>query len=761
MASTTPSNLMPPPFEDGLAVYSSGDGTPGSPNYDGAANAALVTGDQDFGACLEMQKTQTVQKLRYTGETPLLPGCYLKISARVKAISGNLPSLRVAGWAGGAGGGHVAGLTEVASAVTLDTYGKVVTVEAIVGSGARTGVELAWGTQTLYGHFGLDLTGPDGGLIRIDDLQITDVTQSFLREMIDIVDVRDYGALGDGSTDDSAAFEAADQAAEGRTVLVSDGVFRLNSNVTFDSRVRFQGTVTMPDSAVLSLTRNFDLPAYIDAFGSEQLAFRKAFQALLSYSDHESLDLGGRRIDVDGPIDMQAAAHDKTSWAIRRVIRNGQLNAIPGSGWTPDQVVANGTYSTSANTTLSNVAGVANIAVGSLVEGSGVGREVYVRDRNVAAGTLTLSQPLYDAAGTQSYTFTRYKYMLDFSGFEYLAKFGIEDVEFQLDGLASGIALAREGVTFHLRDCFLTKPADRGISSFGRGCQGMLIDQCNFVSSEQPARVQDRRTIAMNTNANDVKVRDSRIVKFKHFAVMNGGSHLFVGNHWFQGDDEAGGTRTSGLILTQPNCSTVITGNYIDNNTIEWTNEHDSAPSHSNEYSFGALTLTGNNFYSLNSGSWFRWLVIKPYGPGHFIHGLTMRGNTFKAVNGNLERPEKVDDSIAPLDRTRFRNIVIEANTFNGIDQIIGNPSVQYHEENSASDAWTVDFAGPLPFGGAARTVESVVQHNTFRNAGGTKVFPGWNVNTQQGAGQDQLRLNWSEPVTGKVWVTARCDNPN
>jgi hypothetical protein len=760
MANTTSANLMPPPFEDGLAVYSSGDGTPGSPTYANAANAALVTGDQDFGSCLEMQKTSSVQKLRYMGETPLLPGCYLRVRVRVKAVSGNLPSVRIAGWAGGAGGAHVTGLTEVASSVTLDTYGKVVTVEAIVGSGARTGVDLIWGITPLYGHFGLDLTGPDGGVVRIDDIEIVDVTETFLREMLAVVDVRDYGAKGDGVSDDSAAFEAADQAAEGRAILVSEGVFHLASSVTLDHRVQFQGTITMPDSAVLALTRNFDLISYADAFGDELTGFKKAFQALLNFSDHEGLDLCGRRIAVDAPIDMQAAVNDKTSWAIRRVIRNGELHAVAGPAWTPDQVTSTATYAPSDSKRLTNVANVSSIAVGSLVEGPGVGREVYVRDRNIGAGTLTLSQPLFDAAGTQSYTFTRFKYMLDFSGFSHLAKLNIEDVELQLDGVASGILLAPEGLTFHLRNCFVTKPADRGITSIGRGCQGMLIDQCNFVSSEQNLRVQDRRTVAMNTNANDVKVRDTRVVKFKHFAVMNGGSHLFVGNHWFQGDDEAGGTRTSGLILTQPNCSTVITGNYIDNNGIEWTNEHDAAPDQSNEFSFGGLTLTGNNFYSLNSGSWFRWLIIKPYGPGHFLHGLTMRGNTFKAINGNVERPEKVDETIATLDRSRFRNISVEGNTFNGIDQRIGNPMVLYHVENTASNAWMVDFAGYLPFDGSCRTVEAVVPHNTFRNASGSAVFPGWNVNTQKGPNQQEIRINWSEPVTGAVWARARCDNP-
>ena len=41
--------LMPPPFQAGLALWSSGDGTPGSPTYQNAGNAAIVPADQDFG----------------------------------------------------------------------------------------------------------------------------------------------------------------------------------------------------------------------------------------------------------------------------------------------------------------------------------------------------------------------------------------------------------------------------------------------------------------------------------------------------------------------------------------------------------------------------------------------------------------------------------------------------------------------------------------------------------------------------------------
>jgi len=758
MATTNGAGLMPPAFEDGLDVWSSQDGTPGSETYDGVANAALVPADQDFGPCLEMLKTDTVQKLRHMGQTPLEPGCYLRIRTRVKAVSGNLPSVRIAGWAGASGGGHVSGLTEIASSVTLDAYGEIAVVEAIVGAGARTGVELVWGAGAVFGHFGIDLTGANGGLIRIENLEIEDVTNQFVRDLLDVVDVKDFGALGDGSTDDSAAFEAADQAANGRTVLVSEGVFNLNSSVTMDSKVRFQGTLSMPDAAILKLTRNFDLPCYIDAFGDEVLAFKKAFQALLNFVDHEGLDMGGRRIDLDAPIDMQAAVGNRTTWAIRRVIRNGLINVVASSAWDTGVVSSQATYATSSNHKLTNVANIANIEVGSLVEGNGVGREVYVVSKNVGAQKLTLSQPLHDAVGTQNFTFRRFRYALDFSGFSQLSKLELSDIELQMDGKASGIMLPPDGLTFHLRDCFITKPKDRGITSIGTGCQGMLIDRCNFTSSEQELPADQRTTIAFNVNANDLKLRHCRAVKFRHFAVLNGSGHIIHGNHWFQGDEEDNAPRLPGLILTQPNCKSLITSNYIDNASIEWTNEHDSAPDQSNEFSFGGLTITGNIFFTIGAANWFRWLIVKPYGPGHYVHGLTMTGNVFRTYSGSIKRVETVDDSIAPLALGGMRNVAIYDNTFNGVDEKTVNPVTVLHDQASVSGGWEIDFTPFFPFSGECRAIESVVQHNEQRNSSNAVVYPGYHIHTVQGSNRDRARIDWSEPVRGKVWVRARMD---
>ncbi|NNL19073.1 MAG: right-handed parallel beta-helix repeat-containing protein, partial [Boseongicola sp.] len=271
--------LMPPAFQGGLDVWSSENGTPGSTTYDTIGTAAVVPGDTDFGSCLELFKTTSVQQLRYTGETSILPGCYLRIRARVKAISGPLPTVRIAGWAGQAGGAEVTGLTTSGPSVTMVSYGEVVEISAIVGTGPRVGVDLHWGEPALYGHFGLDLTGPTGGVVRIDDIEIEDVTSVFHRVLMDWVDVRDFGAVGDGVVDDTAAFISANQAAIGRSILVPEGSYSLTDNVTLEYPVRFVGNVEMPLDKRLILRRNFDLPSYADAFGDELVGLKKGLQA--------------------------------------------------------------------------------------------------------------------------------------------------------------------------------------------------------------------------------------------------------------------------------------------------------------------------------------------------------------------------------------------------------------------------------------------------------------------------------------------------
>lgn len=107
----------------------------------------------------------------------------------------------------------------------------------------------------------------------------------------------------------------------------------------------------------------------------------------------------------------------------------------------------------------------------------------------------------------------------------------ISDVEFLCENRASAVMLAPEGVAFAVWDCFFTKPKDRAITSAGAGCQGLLVDRCQFLSSEQDLPVSERKTVTFNVNANDVKIRDNRAVMFKHFCVLSGTGSTIVGNH--------------------------------------------------------------------------------------------------------------------------------------------------------------------------------------------------------------------------------------
>ncbi|MEI4473259.1 glycosyl hydrolase family 28-related protein [Frigidibacter sp. MR17.24] len=753
--------LMPAAFEAGLNQWSSETGVPGSATYQGAANAALVASDSDFGGCLELQKTQSTQRLRWTGETPMVPGLYLKVTVRVKAISGALPGVRIAGYPVASNESHVTGLIEAGPTTQLTTYGRVETVTAIIGSGARPGVDMVWPRTVDHGHVGIDLVGANGGVVRIDDIEIAEATGDFLLDIIGTVDVRDYGAVGDGVTDDQPAFVAANSAANGRTVLVPAGTYRLNSTITISNPVRFVGKVSMPAAARLQLSRNFDLDSYIDAFGDETVAFGKAIQCLFNFSDHDTLDMMGRRVELTAPLDVAAVVGNQTSFASTRVIRNGQINAIEGSAWTTGVVTAQASYNVANPSRLSSVQNIGAIEVGSRVSGVGVGREVYVRDKNVSAGTITLSQPLYGGTGVQNFTFSRYRYMLDFSGFEALSRFVLAGIEFLCNGIASTVMLAPDGDMFQMLDCSVARPRDRVVTSIGGGCQDLVLDRNLFHSNELTLAATARQSIVFNVNANDTKIRHNRAMRFGHFGVLTGNGHMIEGNHWFQGDEVDNGPRVAGLILANTNMKALIVGNYIDNNFVEWTNEYEVNPNFVDQYSFGGLTITGNIFTANDVAPWFNWLVVKPHGTGHFVQGLTVTGNVFKVLNGAIGRVESVDTTFANLDMGRMRNVVFDNNTFTSIDQVTASPVYLQIDQTTAATTWVLNAGAYMPFGGWVRNVESLVAEGAILTAGGGRITEMPYVAVEQGTSKQEARVNWSQAARGRLQLRLRCDNAN
>ncbi len=751
--------LMPPPFSAGLNLWSREDGLTGQGSYASQSNAAYVPSDQDFGGCLELTKTLSTMKLRCFQSIPFEPGLYLRVTAKVKAISGALPAVRIAAWAGDSGGANVTSAVQTGPAVQLTSFGQVVTVSAIIGSGNRQGVDMVWGLAPVNGHIGLDLTGPTSGVVRIEDIVIEDASDVFLSTRFNWVDVRDYGAIGDGVADDLAAFNAADNAAAGKIVLVPQGSYKLSGSMTFENPVQFEGTVSMADSLRLILRRNFDLPTYSAAFGGELAGFKRALQALFFYSDHVELDLAGRKVELDAPIDVAALA-GITTFAERRAIRNGQLQAITSTAWNTQTVTSVATYSTAQPARLTGVVNVTNVPVGARISGTGVGREIYVTAKNISAGTVELSQPLWAAAGTRTFTFERYKYMLDFSGFAALSKFELSNIEFLNAGLSSTVMLATDGEVFRVAECVINRPKDRGITSPGRGCQDLQIDSCQFLSNEQTLAAQNRTTIAFNVNANDAKIRLNRSNRFAHFGIMNGTGHILLGNHFFGGDNETAGVRRAGLVFTQTNVKSFLTGNYIDNCFIELTNEHDDQPDYNNEYTFGGLSITGNVFMASNVAPWFRWLVITPRGPGHSLNGFIVTNNTFRATGATIDRVEMVDTTYATLQFNSFRNVMFEGNTFNAVTQATASPLLIQHTQNTAADTWSVDGAAYMPFGGFARNVTGLVAEGAITNAANAPQWVSPYVQVEQGASSNLVNLKWPTPVKGIMQVTIRGDNP-
>lgn len=761
IAITAGLQLMPPAFSAGLGAWSREDGLSGDASWSGATDAAIVPADQDFGACLEILKQQDVTRLRFRGETPIFAGTYLRISARVKAVAGNLPQVRIAGWAGTAGRVPVTGVTMVGRSSPLPGYGQIVEVAAVVATGNRPGVDMAWGNSASLGHFGIDLIGPNGGAVRIESIRIEDVTAAFLPGLIDWVDVRDFGARGDGVTDDRAAFLRADAAAGGGSVVVPEGVYFIGDDLSMDRPVRFRGTLKMPRAARLGLRRGFDFPTYAEASGDETEGLKRGLQALFDYVDHGSFDLCGRKVDLTGPLMMKEIAPALTQFASRRVLMNGQIAIAEPAAFATRSVTSVGTYDPARSDELRGVAQVAQIEVGARITGPGVGREVYVRARNIAAGTLTLSQPLFGGAGTRNYTFVRYRYAFDFSGISQIDRFHFVNIDFTLDDMASGVMLPPEGSIWTFRDCSFARPKDRAITSIGAGCQGMVVDRCDFLAPDMGELAQNRTSVAININNNDCKIRDNRFVRFGHFCVASGTGHIISGNHWFQGDAADEGVRFAGLVLTSRNAQTTITGNYVDNASIEWTNEHHARPAEVTESPFGGLTITGNTFLCSHTAPNFSWLVIKPYAAGYFVHGLTVTGNVFKALYNNITRVDRVDTTFGALDLARMRNIRFEGNNFTGIEMFTANPCDVSFTQGTASNRWIIPTEGVLPFGGYAMKVESIVAEGPITTAAGGRVGDVPFVQGQQGTGRTAVALNFPAAVKGAVALKVRMDSPN
>ena len=74
--------------------------------------------------------------------------------------------------------------------------------------------------------------------------------------------------------------------------------------------------------------------------------------------------LCGRRILLTAPVDMQACDPARLRFETRRVIRNGQFQPDDSAACDTAVVTSQASYAAADNRQLTNVTGIANIAVG-------------------------------------------------------------------------------------------------------------------------------------------------------------------------------------------------------------------------------------------------------------------------------------------------------------------------------------------------------------------------------------------------------------
>lgn len=155
-------------------------------------------------------------------------------------------------WDSLVGGTQITDLTDLAgnpmSTVTADTDGAVtffgpndVTSLYVDFGYGRRYVMAATDTGAALASF-IAQGGVPGGWATLDDFGKIPATQ--ISTQIDWYNARSYGALGDGTTDDRAALQAAIDAAAaagGGTVYLPYGVYRISNTLTLKSKVTLRG----------------------------------------------------------------------------------------------------------------------------------------------------------------------------------------------------------------------------------------------------------------------------------------------------------------------------------------------------------------------------------------------------------------------------------------------------------------------------------------------------------------------------------------
>ena len=152
-------------------------------------------------------------------------------------------------------------------------------------------------------------------------------------------------------------------------------------------------------------------------------------------------------------------------------------------------------------------------------------------------------------------------------------------------------------------------------------------------------------------------------------------------------------------------------------------------------------------------------MIIKPYGPGHFIKGLNVNGNSFRVIGDDIDRIEGLDTSFATLNFDRVTNVTFANNAFSNVTTPIVSPAVITHTEASPAQTWVVGTDDKLPFGAYAQAVDSIVLTAPLLDGSGDAYHGVPYVEVKQGPSKDQVHMKWGKPLSGAASIHTRIDD--
>jgi len=135
------------------------------------------------------------------------------------------------------------GATAHANPIVLDSAGRVPGGEIWLTDGLSYKFVIETSTGILLGTYDNIIGGVDASMVTYDPPFVNSVTTNVENKLAQTVSVKDFGAVGDGVTDDSAAFTAAN-ASTGQEIYIPVGTYLISSSTVLTKRFYGPGIIS-------------------------------------------------------------------------------------------------------------------------------------------------------------------------------------------------------------------------------------------------------------------------------------------------------------------------------------------------------------------------------------------------------------------------------------------------------------------------------------------------------------------------------------